>query len=314
MRLALGLGLLALAVGSAELATVGETLLGLNPWLALAALALFLGDRALMAYKWDVLLRARSIGIGFLTALRLYLVSGLVGTVTPGGIGGDVYRVVALAGFRPKSAVAATVIVERLLGVVVMGLFTLATLPAAAEYFGLTSPAAAWSIVVLVVASLGAFLLPLRPGAAERLWQRVPLLRLQRIRDKLDLFLAAYREPGAHSATATFLALTVLDMLVMIAVDLVAARALGIDAPWLFFIVTTPAIQFLGRLPITVGGLGVQEGLYVVALVHAGFPPETGVAFALLRRVIPLCIAQLPAALLLWLRPVPTTLVERPAP
>jgi uncharacterized protein (TIRG00374 family) len=314
LRLGLGLGLLAIAVGSADPGAVWQTLLSLDGWLALAALALYVGDRALMAYKWDVLLRARSIGIGFLTALRLYLVSGLISTVTPGGIGGDVYRVVALSGFRAKTAVAATVVVERLLGVVVMGLFTLATLPAAAGYFGLTSSAAAWTVVALVAGSLGAFLLPLRPGAAEWLWQRVPLLRMERIRAKLDLFLAAYRQPGAHSGTAAFVALTVLDLLVMIAVDLVAARALGITAPWLFFVVTTPAIQFLGRLPVTVGGLGVQEGLYVLALVQAGFPPEAGVAFALFRRVIPLCVAQLPAALLLWLRPMPALPVGRPAP
>jgi hypothetical protein len=294
------------AVHSAELQAVWATLAALNPLMALGAFGLFACDRSLMAYKWEVLLRARGLGVGFGTALRLYLMSGLVGAATPGGIGGEVYRVVALAGARAKTAVAATVVVERLLGIVVMGLFTLATLPAAARYFGLGSSVVTWTVLALVALSLTAVVVPLRPGVAERIQRAIPGLRHGRIRTKLERFLAVYRQAGAHSGTTVFLLLTVLDVLVMISVDFAAARALGIDAPWRFFLLTTPTIQFLGRLPITVAGLGVQEGLYLVALRHAGFPPEAGVAFGLFRRVIPLCVAQLPAAFLLWLRPFPS--------
>jgi glycosyltransferase 2 family protein len=305
-RLGVGLALLAVAVRSADLHAVWATLTALHPLMALAAFALFACDRSLMAYKWDVLLRARGLGVGFGQALRLYLVGGLVGAVTPGGIAGEVYRVVAVAGERGKAAVAATVVVERLLGIVVMGLFTLCTLPAAAGYFGVSSSAVTWIVLVLVALSLVAFVAPLRPGIAEFIWQVIPGLRQSRIRTKVERFFAVYRQAGAHSGTWFFLLLTVLDMLVMIGIDFAAAAALGISVPWWFFLLTTPTIQFLGRLPITVAGLGVQEGLYLVALRHAGFPPEAGVAFGLFRRVISLCLANLPAAFLLWLRPLPS--------
>ncbi|HEY7460379.1 MAG TPA: lysylphosphatidylglycerol synthase transmembrane domain-containing protein [Gemmatimonadota bacterium] len=305
LRLGFGLALLAVAVRSADLHAVGAMLAGLRPLTALAAFALFACDRSLMAYKWDVLLRARGLGVGFATALRLYLVGGLVGAVTPGGIAGEVYRVVAL-GERGKAAVASTVVVERLLGMVVMGLFTLATIPAAAGYFGLGSKAVIWTALVLVGLSLAAVLAPLRPGVAEVASRAIPGLRRGRMAARLERFFAVYRQAGAHSGTAVFLLLTVLDVLVMIGVDFAAARALGIQAPWQFFLLTTPTIQFLGRLPITFAGLGVLEGLYLVALRQAGFPPEAGVAFGLFRRVIPLCVANLPAALMLWLRPFPS--------
>jgi uncharacterized protein (TIRG00374 family) len=302
LRLGLGLALLAAAVATADLRGVWELVTSLDPLLGIATLLLYVVERSVMAYKWEVLLRARRIGIGFREALRLYLVSGILSNVTPGGIGGDVYRVIALAGARSKSAVAATVIVERLLGAVGTGACAAITLPAAAAYFGLTSAAATGPVVALVAACLVAFLLPLHAGSMGWL-DRIPLLRGGRLREKLDVFLAAYREPGAHSGSVAFLALTVLDVIVMIAVDVVAARALGIDASWLFFLVVSPAIQFLSRLPITLGGLGVQEGLYVVALTHAGFTAEAAVAFALLRLVIPFAAAHLPGAILWWLMP-----------
>ncbi len=97
----------------ATLAAFGD----LEPVAIVLTVALFLLDRFSMAYKWNILLRARGCLLSHWAAFRIYLASGFVGYVIPASVGSDVFRAarLSLAG-RSVSSVSATIVLERVLG------------------------------------------------------------------------------------------------------------------------------------------------------------------------------------------------------
>src|SRR5205085_10861533 len=87
-------------------------------WIA-AAIALVVLDRALMAYRWIVLLcpidRASRPPLGEL--LRLFFISTFVGTFLPASVGGDVVRAYGLWRLQvARGPAVASVLMDRLLG------------------------------------------------------------------------------------------------------------------------------------------------------------------------------------------------------
>src|SRR5688572_25167442 len=86
------------------------------------AISLVLVDRALMAYRWMVLLCALAPGTRppFAAVLRIFFVSTFVGSFLP-SIAGDMYRAYSLSRLHVSGVeAAASVIMDRALGVLSM--------------------------------------------------------------------------------------------------------------------------------------------------------------------------------------------------
>jgi uncharacterized membrane protein YbhN (UPF0104 family) len=98
LRLVVGFGLLALAFWLSNPAEVLRAGASANPWWLVAAVLLVIPDRALMAYRWVVLLRAvdRAHHVPLSAILRVFFVSTFVGTFLP-SIGGDAARAYGLS-------------------------------------------------------------------------------------------------------------------------------------------------------------------------------------------------------------------------
>ena len=97
-----------------------------------AAVLLVLVDRALMAYRWVVLLctvdRALRPPLGAL--LRIFFVSTFVGTFLPASVGGDAVRAFSLSKLNVRGGDAvASVFMDRILGVASLLLMALVGLP-----------------------------------------------------------------------------------------------------------------------------------------------------------------------------------------
>ncbi len=57
-----------------------------------------------------------------------------------------------------------------------------------------------------------------------------------------------------------------------------AARALGIDIALPVLVWIVAAVSLINLLPVSVGGLGVREGAYVLLLSQNGVPVSSGLA------------------------------------
>jgi len=267
-------------------------------YVAVAALA-FAVDRAVMAHKWNLLLRARKIFISFFEALRLFLVGNLIGLVTPGGVGLDVYRVVAMRDKASKVDIVAISLLERVIGLMAIVVCVLIALPYSIERMPLEHGAWKWltvacavSLVLAGVALSSRFSQPL----IQRLGAR---LSNSPMRVAIDLAKSFSESTSSHRVLAKFSAWTLVEVLIMVSVVYFCARAVGAQLPFSFFAVVVPITLLLSRLPISFDGVGVSESAYVMAFQAAGYPGETGLGVGLLVRAIRLAVAQIPAALMM---------------
>lgn len=251
---------------------------GTIEWLVAALAVTFLGV-VLSAVRWQRVLVALGLRAR-VTVLTAYQLAGVfVGNFLPSTIGGDVLRVARLSaasGRGPDSF--ASVVLERLTGWIVLPVITLAALAlnpgllqlglASQVALGLSVATLLLLAVVLVVASsarLGARLEG-REGIAGFL--RAVHLGLQRFR----------AHPGL--AFEVLVAGFVYQLAVVLAAYL-ASEALGLDVGWTAMMAFMPAVAILQVLPITIGGLGVREGAFVLFLSRSGLGVTTSQAIAL---------------------------------
>lgn len=272
VRLVVGLGLLAfifsrvdlsgLSVGSVENVAAG----------LLAATAVILVNQPFSALRWKLILAGEEVSLGYLC--RLYLVGIFFSTFLPTSVGGDAVRTVAAAQAMEKSGVAvSSVVLDRMLGLAAMGFYLL----------------------------LGALLMPelLRGIVSETDWAgqwwmwaaAVPMVlagmyllsRNDRIREGLRQaagMLERLKEAPGRLAGAVALSFLVQGLYIVSWIAL--AVAVGFDLPLELFLVAVPVVSLGAMLPVTLSGVGIREGLWLILLAQFDLVQANVVAFSLL--------------------------------
>lgn len=262
-------------------------------WL-LAAVALTLVGVGLSALRWQRVLVAleRPARTGVLA--RHYLASLFVGNFLPSTIGGDVLRVSRLASEEGDTArVAASVVLERLTGWLVLPVLTFVGLAAnpglrrlapgpAGSAFGLATATVALLVILLAVGSSPA----LHPsGVGDRGWRRFT--------GTVSLGLERFR----RAPWLTFEVLTAgfAYQLVVVLAAFLAAKALGISIGWTAMLAFFPVVAIVQVLPLTVSGLGTREAALIFFLHPFGVPDSHAFALGLLLYFVNLAVSLLGA-------------------
>jgi glycosyltransferase 2 family protein len=297
VRLAVAAGLTGIILWKSDPAAIARLALAASPSWLLWACALVFFDRALMAWRWLLLLRPLTAEAPppFGAVMRVFFVSTFVGTALP-SVGGDAVRAFSLRRHSvPGATAVASVAMDRALGVVAILLLGLASLAAFAAPVprgvfvilllgGLASVGLALVIFSDAVASLAANVVALLPGA----WVR-------RVSHSLLDAVRAYRHHHGILATVTAASIGVQILRVLQAWCL--GRALGIELALTTYFVSIPVILLIMLLPITINGLGTGQAAFLWTFGAAGVGrPE---AFALSILFIALgIVGNLPGALL----------------
>ena len=251
------------------------------------------------------------VRLPWLATLRCYYAGQALGGVTPGNLGGDVYRVRAMReGGHAFDASVTPIVIQRATSYV-----ALSCLAAAALLMLASSSHVAMSMVVPAagVCVLGGVL------AAVLL---APPRRLAGLQARLVAMLGGRMPvgrsaaPARSTATALWRASLVgfaFGMAFHVAgILLTALLVLAVD-PGAF---TLPAVGAVAvarlalALPISPSGLGFQEGALSVLFVGLGLPPEAALAALLLSRVSLLATTLIGAAVLTLDRPVAGQLAD----
>lgn len=242
-----------------------------GPVLLLAAFFMGLAY-PLHAVRLGLLLRQQGISLPFGELHRITWISIFFGSFTPGGVGGDVSRLLHVHGRVPanKTGSAVAVVADRVIGLVT--LLFLATMAALAHRQ--TAPTPAPEVTALIPLFAASFL-ALTVG-----W--VLLARSQTSGRLADLGTAARQtvRPFAplFSAVLVSLAIWAADFLA----GWLLARALGWPVGLAEISVALAVAYTVASLPLSIGGHGVREGSLVVVLGWFGLSagaPLLAVAF-----------------------------------
>lgn len=244
------------------------------------AMIVYLFTQGLSALRWMALARPLGIKTPFKTILRYYLIGMFFNLFAPGTVGGDVSRVYYLMRDENEGAkggaittvhAAMSVLMDRAIGMVVLvwlgaiGLWLFPDYP------------------VPHAARAATFLLALGFVAAGLL---VPLLRWLLPEDghqlvvKLRLAFHSYRTHWRALFVAMLI--SVLIHLIQAWMHVVMAKALGLDLPFAYAIIVYPLVGTFAAIPISLNGLGLREGGYIVMLEAIGISSEKAIAFGIL--------------------------------
>lgn len=280
VRGAITLAILAWLLRQVDAGAAVGAMLRADPRALLVVALLVLLDRAVMIWRWLLLLRSSGTAIATGTAARIFLVSSFVGSFLPAGVGGDAARAYAL-GQRTaqRGAAVASVAVDRILGVVAIALMgALGVAVYARSHPDPQVQAVAVGSAAMVLVASGAavwadrWLRWLPAGWHDWTPVRLPL----RIADGM----AAYREQPR-----TLLAVFALSVLVQVLRILQAyglGLGLGLTVPFSYYLVFMPIGLLMLLLPISVSGFGLPQVFMVWLLRPQGVPDELSLALSTL--------------------------------
>lgn len=251
--------------------------------------------------KWQLFLAAQGYTVGLNFLMKQYTISYFFNTFAPSFIGGDISRSLSV-GKRVGSKRDAflSTFLERFTGLLAMAVMSLIFLS-----FADAVPLMVVFFVIAVVAITGvaAFCLFSKRIAALvypafiKLTAAVGLRRLHSFSDKMFEGLEYAR--GNKKLFWQAMAYSLLFHVLTVLNTYIAALTIGWDAVplWGLFVVV-PLVLLVGMIPITPGGLGLQEGAFAYFLGQIGATISQGLGVGLILRVKVLVLAIFGA--LLW--------------
>ncbi len=260
-----------------------------DPYLLAAAFVCFLLPLFILAFRWWYLLRLQKIEISLREVVRLTFLGTFFNYVVPGSVSGDLVKAYYAAKHTDrKVAVLVSVFIDRALGLlefVLLPAVVIAVMYAvgADGTDRLGTPAIIVSAVLTVTVVTLAVLLSGRLRRFLRVGKIVSRLPMQRYITLAGEAVGLYgRRPAALAKAVgiTFFGQTVFVIGIML-----SAWSLGLDIAWYQFFLYIPIIYIIASVPITPGGVGLVELLYV-AFFDVG--ASEVLALALTVRLIPM--------------------------
>lgn len=285
---------------SAQLSTL---LVGANVFLLLLMMLVANFDRVFMAYKWNLLLRAKNIVYPMIDAISVYYRSSFLGMLILPTVGADAMRIFEVSRKTGKTEeIVSSVVIERFIGLVSMGIVGVISL----GLFIAQVDQNGWATMLSLLAGLAVLIGAFAVSMNTRLQQMIapPMLRSRwKIVRKFGQIFQSYHQFGAHrTALLIFLAYSILEQFISVITAYLVSAALGLSIPFLYFLIFIPIITTIVRLPISFDGFGVREGLYVYLFGLVGVASTDAFLVGLLSSVLWRIGTALPALYFFWMR------------
>jgi glycosyltransferase 2 family protein len=250
-------------------ADVGDVLAAVRDghwgWFAVA-LAVMAGSIVLGSFRWWLLLEGAGIHVPARESIRPFAMSFVLNIILPTAVAGDAVRtwVVGRRSGRFLGAAAATV-VDRLTALVC--LFAVGWAAYAVDRgavpdsvvvaFAWVSAGLAVALVLGVMAALG-----VRP-LVHRLPERVEGM----VRESWRI---VRRWAGSRQLVVNVVVLGLAYQVLVVGVFVLVGKTVGVELPFALAAVTAPIVVLATLIPVSVGGLGIREGGFVILLGQAG--------------------------------------------
>jgi hypothetical protein len=247
-------------------------------WLLLPVLGLTFVSLWLSTLKWQLLLAIHHVQYTLRTLGRWYVVAAFLNLFLPTTIGGDIYRIHKT--YESRSIAVLAVFMERLTGIT--ALLILALLAAIIKvYFGADGIERTIAITGVVTASAVLITCAIA-WKLRRLPRRLLLARaapintlLQRAGDYARHRHASFR---VGVVSFTFHVCRVFSVWLII-------YAFGTVSDPMDIAITLALVTVIGLMPISLGGIGLVDGSFIVVMGAFGLDPETGLCTMLIQRV-----------------------------
>lgn len=266
------------------------------------ALAVSILGVLLSAEKWRGLLHAAGVRLSLAVCARLYWIGMFVSNFLPSSVGGDALRLVLTPAPNRRTDVAGTILVERLTGFAVM--LALCGLGLALRPTSFAEPGLRLALLAVVLglglAVVAALLVPGRLATLlPRLAPHLPKLLRRPVEVAAEVARAVAGLAHDPAVLGRALVLSMVFYGTIILAQYGVLRAVGAQVALADVALVGAVVPLLTLLPVSLNGLGLAEGAFVLLYAPLGAPPALALAAAVLRRLVDLTNSALGG--LLWL-------------
>lgn len=275
------IGLLALVFSCVDLNQAWNRLQHLSWSFIVFALLFYTSLQWLSCLRWQVVLHSTAHFVPMRSLLSSYFAGMFLNIFLPGALGGDVYRIYRVAQKTKDSEVAlVSVFLERFTGLAALSALALLGLPPAFRLVG------RWDIILLFMTCVGMLVGAVLLISSPRLliWAEPWLLkfRLSQVAARLAKIQILLRKFAQHRQDlALSMGLSLLLQLAIVYYHYLVAQQLKIPISYLELLVFIPIIVVVTLLPISLGGLGLKEGLWVYLFNRIGLTVEQALLLSL---------------------------------
>lgn len=274
------------------------------------SLAVYALAQVIISVRWWLLLRAQSIHIDVLAAVRLFFLGLFYSNVMPGSVGGDLVKAWYVTKHTDKRLEGVlSVFLDRvvgLIGLVLMAVLTylialrgqiaalFKTREGGGGWFSRHPQAILWVAMITGVLLAASLVHPAGRAALAR-WTAVVRLRgVSLLRKTRDAVAAYCARPWTLLWT---MVLTFIGQSIVLVTYWLLGRDLGIDAGLSYYLFAFPVMWVVGAVPISIAGLGIVEAGTVGLFCRlTGAPAEQALALVFCQRFIWI-LASLPGGL-----------------
>lgn len=275
IRLGVTVSILAYLGAKLHWVELGTQLMNSDPfWLLVACLLLGIGF-FLASVRWWLLLKVQEISVPLRLAVSLTLIGQFFNSFFLGTTGGDVVKLIYIMKYAPHQKARATlsIIMDRAIGIFVLLVCALVALPWQLPILMRREETAAIAYALLILfavvlgIALGLALMPFHrlPFFLQRFWERIPG------RDILESLIAGFRKHGrSKRLTLRAMACSLAIWFIVFTAGFFIAQAIHLEVSYFQILVILSIVIFVISLPISLGGHGVREGIFVLMFTVFG--------------------------------------------
>lgn len=256
IKIIVSLGLLIFILTRLEWKKLIYEIKATNYFFLIPATLLYFIAILLSAYRWVIFLKLRGIQLSLLQALKFYLISIFAGNFLPSG-GLDIVRALYAGRGSSVSVALAATFIDRLAGFyAILFYLILAAITLSMKAKALLK------LTIIGILLLLAFNLLL---FTKQFYTWVNTIKRTRITIPIIKFLnSIYDFRSEWPVILKMFPVSILIQLCFSLVPIVMSPGLNVKIPFLESILLLPIINFVIMIPITVSGLGLREGAFII--------------------------------------------------
>jgi uncharacterized protein (TIRG00374 family) len=260
------------------------------------AIILFFPRFSLFAYSWHYLCKKQKMNPGYFFLFKIYLIGLFYGNVVPGGFGGHI-RIFYLRN-KTKASIEKCLVNSVIDYSLVPGLFlsligSIFLFEKAPELFPI--------LLFFFCLNTIAFVALLQKRSGSKLFNFfIKRFIPKKFKDKISQSVDALYEdiPRLRDLIVPSL-INILIRIITATGFFIIAQSFSINVPYIDFIfIDVIAVIVVGILPISVGGLGIREGMYVYLLGMYGVPPDIAFTISLSGYIVKMLVPSIIGLLL----------------
>lgn len=283
VRIAASAGLVTILVTNADLTRIQAVVANPDVFGLLMAAGCFMLGIILSTWRWLIVLSVRggnSLSLRFVGGA--YIIGLFLNFFLPSTVGGDIARAeLVQSRVDGRSDAYATVLFDRFIAFNSILVISLVASVLASLWLNWFNFYVGLVWLGFAIASAGFTMLitwnyPLDQADSLEKW---PLNMVFRALGQVRLLIRSYMSDLKLVGLILLLAIIGQVAYLVLTVWLLGT-ALGLEVPFLFYLVAVPICELVALVPISFNGIGLREGAYVFLYAQIGLPPEAALALS----------------------------------